>query len=158
MTQRKGEMVNKMKLGLFIILVTSLAATAYTAEKPQVEIKSTKTVNVVGELISLKPSRANPLYIGIAGKNSDAYFEIDENVKIVHKRSLEEINLGDTISITYDDIVEVIDGGKEQNRRSAKVIRFIKVGEEGRLRRVGPGEFRKSIEPAKTGVLRSLEK
>jgi uncharacterized protein YuzE len=105
---------------------------SYSKEKsklnpnPTIEIQ---TKEVIGEIISLTPLK-NPKLIGIAyekeGVGEDIFFEIDKNVKVVHKKNLDEIKLGDLVAITYEERIQVNKEGKEEVKKIAKIIRFVK--------------------------------
>ncbi|PIW32847.1 MAG: hypothetical protein COW28_05130, partial [bacterium (Candidatus Ratteibacteria) CG15_BIG_FIL_POST_REV_8_21_14_020_41_12] len=58
------------------------------------------TKAIVGEVACFTP-RGDPKFIGIAvdKENTDYYFIIDENLKIVNKESLKEIEIGDKVEV-----------------------------------------------------------
>ena len=148
--------ITQIKLLLVLILIAGLAGVAYAEETPKAEIKKVVRKEVIGQLISRTPIK-NPKSIGIACKNSnrDAYFIVDEVSKVVNKKSLDEIRLGDTIAVTYDEVTEVTEEGREQARRTAKVIRF--VGPATMKIRREPGEIAGSEELSILDLLRSME-
>jgi hypothetical protein len=82
---------------------------------------------LIGELVSLTP-RNEPQFIAIAveKENTDYYFVLAEDVKVVHKKRLSEIAVGDTVKIKYQVIVETTEEGKERRKHVAKVITFVK--------------------------------
>lgn len=114
-------------VGLFLICFIQGGERVYGEEKE--EIIKVETKEITGEIISFSPMK-NPKFIGVAYQAGDvgydAFFKVDENVKIVHKRSLDEMKLGDMISVTYNEITQKTEGGREQTVRVAKTIRFIK--------------------------------
>ena len=141
-----------VKVGLAIILVMGLvgARIVYAKEKAKVEIKKVETKEVIGEIISFSPIK-NPKFIGVAYEKGDvgydAFFEIDKNVKIVHKRSLDEIKLGDWVAVTYNEITQITEEGREQTKRVAKKIRFVKPA----IRKVRP-EVGETKKPENLGI------
>jgi len=59
---------------------------------------------------------------------------LDETIKVKRKKSLDEINLGDLVSVQYEEITEEYTDGEKRKRR-ARIITFIKPAEkEGELR------------------------
>jgi len=143
---------------LAVVFILGLVGTVYAEEKPKTEIKKVETKVVSGEIISFSPMK-NPKFIGIAcegeGGGYDAFFEIDKDVRIAHKRGLDEIKLGDRISITYEEATQVTEAGKEEVKRVAKVIKF--VGPATRKLRREPGETKEPEESFELEILRSSE-
>lgn len=114
-------------------------------EKPEPGIKGLVTQEVVGELICFSPIK-NPRFVTIAvkGADYDACFEMGKNVKVEHKSSLDELEEGQTIGITYDEITEVTKKGEEQTSRVAKKIRFISPIPQGKeVRKMPPKNIKK---------------
>ncbi|HDN86214.1 MAG TPA: hypothetical protein ENG49_03215 [Candidatus Omnitrophica bacterium] len=115
-------------VGLSLVCFIQGGGRLYGKEK-EVEIIKVETKEITGEVVSFSPMK-NPKFIGVAYQvgdvGYDAFFKVDENVKIVHKRSLDEIKLGDMVSVTYNEITQKTEGGREQTVRVAKTIRFIK--------------------------------
>lgn len=136
--------------GVFIFGL--LGGAAYAKADSEAEITKVVTREVVGEIISFNPIK-NPQFIGIASIRSDVYLRIGEDIKVIHKDSLDEIKLGDRIVVTYDEVTEVTEEGKELTKRVAKVIRFVKPAMR-KIRRE-PGDAGQSEEPREFGVLRS---
>ena len=110
---------------------------AKITQEEVVEVKKIK-----GKVACFSP-RKNPKLVAITVKEEndekiediDYLFYIDKDVEIERKKSLKEINIGDTIEITYDviKITEVTREGEEEEvktvekiKRLAKVIRFVK--------------------------------
>jgi hypothetical protein len=136
-------------VGLAMVLVLGLtgAGAGYAKEKYEPKIINIDTKEIVGEIISFSPMR-NPKYIGVAyndrGAGYDAFFEVDENVKIAHKKNLDNIKLGDTVSVVYEEVTQVLENGRQQIKRIAKVIKFVKPAM--RKLRPEPGETREPQE------------
>jgi len=142
-----------------VIGLTIVFSFVCAAEEEEVEIKKVERKVVMGELISRVPIK-NPRQIGIACKNSkyDAYFSVGEEIEIVRKKSLDEIRLGDMITVTYDEVTEVrevMGEEREKVKRIAKVIRF--VSPTTRKIRREPGEVAGSDESSVFDLLRSME-
>jgi len=89
------------------------------------------TKAIVGEVACFTP-RGDPKFIGIAvdKENTDYYFIIDENLKIVNKESLKEIEIGDKVEVEYrvERIPPKDKDTVEKTKRVTTSIRFIKSG------------------------------
>ena len=102
-----------------------------------------KVKKIKGKVACFSP-RKNPKLVAITVKEKkdekifyiDYLFYIDKNVEIERTKSLKEINVGDTIEITYDvikitEITQEGEGEKEETKitekikRVAKVIKFV---------------------------------
>lgn len=85
------------------------------------------TKKLEGRVVGFSP-RENPVYIGIAidELGADYYFTIEEGVKVVRKGSLNDIQIGDTVEITYKHIKGKTSRGKEQEERRAAIVKFIR--------------------------------
>jgi len=129
-------------------------------EKQAPGIKSSVTNEISGELVSLSPLK-NPKYIGIAyvknGVSCDAQFKISPNVNIAHKKSLDEIKIGDMVSIKYKETTEVDNDGKEVTRCIAEIIQFAGPATGAMPRRKLPGEEPPVPEPEQPEGLASTE-
>lgn len=153
----KPRMINQIfqtRLFLILILIAGLLGIVYAEEEKKSEIVKVETKEVYGELISRKPMR-NPKYIGVACRDFDAYFKLDKDVRIVHKSSLDKIELGDTVAVIYDEITEITAKGREQTTRIVKTIKFVRQGRGDYPSRIAPGETKKSKKRSKPKILRS---
>ncbi|UCC94455.1 MAG: hypothetical protein JSW40_06495 [Candidatus Omnitrophota bacterium] len=73
----------------------------------------------------------------IKGSESEIMLPVDEETEVVHRRSLENINVGDTVRIQFEEETEERKG-KQRMKRKARAVRFVR--------------------PASDDVLRSLER
>jgi len=146
---RQAGITKVAEIGLAVVLVLGLIGVGivYAKEKAEAEIKKVETKEVIGEIISFSPMR-NPKLIGVAYEKGDvgydAFFEVDKDVKIVHKKSLDEIKLGDRVAVTYNEITQITEEGREQTKRVAKKIRFVKPAT--RKLRPEPGKTKESVD------------
>jgi hypothetical protein len=87
-----------------------------------------------GEVVGFSP-RNDPNYIGIAleGTDTDYYFILDDNVKLVRKNSLSDIQIGDTVEITFHKIKRKTKEGREVREHRAKIVRFLRPKLKGAL-------------------------
>ena len=82
---------------------------------------------LLGEIVYLGPKDA-PTVIGVtfADDGADYYFTLGEDLKVVNKKNLDELQLGDTVELTYRQDVKKTKDGKEKIDRIAAQIRFVK--------------------------------
>jgi hypothetical protein len=62
------------------------------------------------------------------GEEFEMLFPIDKNLKIVHKKSVSELSVGDTVEVQYEDVVTERKG-RQEGKRNTAVITFISPGE-----------------------------
>ena len=108
-----------------------------------------KEVNVKVEMKEVQGSVNNISagYISITyqrdkekGVEYEILLPVDENIKIEHKKSLDEINTGDIVNVQYEEKTEEYETGPMRQRK-ALVIKFIKAAEdEDKLRSMETGE------------------
>jgi hypothetical protein len=96
---------------------------------------------VTGEVSSIHP-RKNPRFIGITyaeggGAAREMVLFIDKNVGLVHIKSVSDIGIGDSISVTYYEITETNKEGKERTKRVARVVRLVQKADEEKLEKYG---------------------
>ena len=106
--------------------------------------KCVKALQVIGEVSSFSPSKKNPQHIGIdyaidtaKGAVSTVMLSLDENLKLVHKGSLGEINIGDTVYVAFEVITETTEEGEQRTKRVAKEIRFVRAANQAARQRHG---------------------
>ena len=100
-----------------------VAASAQEAHegKAQEEIKEVIVVKqITGEVTSLSPLN-EPRVIGIAHErlNADYFFHIDPDIEVVNTQSLQEIERGDLVTVTYHEITRVT----EEQRLTSQVAK-----------------------------------
>ena len=123
-------------------------------ESVEREIIKVETKEFTGHLLSRKNTGKGEL-IGIAGRDSDYFFKLDKEIQVVHKRKLDDIEMGDMVSVVYDEETEVLPNGREETSRTAKVIKFIKKGEGDLL--MPPGKIEKRSKGGSDYELRVLQ-
>ena len=91
------------------------------------DVIDVKKLKLSGELVCLYP-RKDPVYIGVAfdEENTDYYFLLDDDAKIVNKVSLENLQIGDTVEVTFDKVTRQAKDGAQRREQRAKTIRFVK--------------------------------
>ena len=114
-----------------ILLILGLLMGGIAAGEKKEKGEEVVTKAIVGEVACFTP-RGDPKFIGIAvdKENTDYYFIIDENLKIVNKESLKEIEIGDKVEVEYrvERIPPKDKDTVEKTKRVTTSIRFIKSG------------------------------
>ncbi|MFH0839268.1 MAG: hypothetical protein V1893_03690 [Candidatus Omnitrophota bacterium] len=113
-----------VKVVLAAVLVLCLAETVQAQEE---KAKAEKRKGAIeGEISAISNKYISIVY----KKEKDAEYEmllpIDKDIEIIHKKSLDEMKVGDTVYIEYED--EVITDTAEEGqamKRKAKVISFM---------------------------------
>ncbi len=93
-------------------------------EKPKTTIVI-KTVE--GEVSAINGQGIAIVYRKDLGENKDyeIYLPIDKNLRLEHKRSLEQINVGDIVRVHYEELNEFREEGAKASHK-AKVITFLR--------------------------------
>ncbi len=122
-------------LGIIIILsATAIGQAQNEKEKlavkdnwPVNKVSKIKTKEITGNVIYIKLDIASPL-IGVAvdRENTDYYLFIDPAVKVVNQPDIHAILPGDEVRVNYNEIIGEDDAGKEQSKRVADTIVFIR--------------------------------
>jgi lysyl-tRNA synthetase class II len=128
----KAQIPQMVGVGLVVVLVLGLIGGGQAQEakeKGKEEVVEVKEIS--GKVVAFTP-RAKPKFIAIEveKENTDYYFIVDKEVKVVHKKNLSEIAIGDTVRVKYYVIIETTEEGKERSKRVAKVVRFVKPSRE----------------------------
>lgn len=102
------------------------------AQQQQQEKEEIARKSVAGEVSGLAPNFIAVLY-GQSQESQAALemaFDLDKDVKIEHRKSLKEINMGDTVEVAYLEITKTREDGRKISRRVAKVITFVRASEK----------------------------
>lgn len=128
--------------GIMVFILCSFLGMSLAQQGDKAKV-SRETKYVSGE-VSFLDLKSDPKRIGIDYKQDDesgvAYeiiLFIDENVKLVHKGKLEEMGLGDSVHITYEDITSSGEEGKEETKRVAKIISFARAADTEKRHKYG---------------------
>jgi len=115
-------------IGLLLMVNTVVAAQEAAEEGDVVVVVK----ELIGEVISLT-SRGDSQLICIAvdEENTDYIFLIDEEIKVVRKRSLNAINIGDTVRVKYHVITRTTKEGRQRSKQVAKLITFMAPAKKG---------------------------
>ena len=127
--------IRKMTLQNFaavLCLLMALSVISQAQEKKEKVQKVAEIKELSGRVIAFTP-KTNPELIGLAvdEEDTDYYFILDKDVKVVHKNSLSQLLPGDTVRVKYYVVVEETESGEEKRKHVAKVITFVKPNIEG---------------------------
>ena len=127
-----------MKKTIFLSLALTglIAGMALAQEKapqpPADDEKVTTTPNkITGQISDISKKSFSVVYKKdeATGGEFEMLFPIDKNLRVVHKKSLSEMKVGDTVEVQYEDVTTEKKDRKEGKRNTA-VITFISPGEE----------------------------
>jgi hypothetical protein len=65
-----------------------------------------------------------------SGAGLEMAFNIDNKVRIAHKRSIRDINFGDTVKVVYEETTTIKEDGLKISQRVAKMVSFVKAAEK----------------------------
>ncbi|HOW42493.1 MAG TPA: hypothetical protein P5110_03140 [Candidatus Omnitrophota bacterium] len=105
------------------------AQEAPQAEQPQVQVAIKQVSGVISGLSS--GFIAIELGGGSAKGARESAFNLDKNVRIVHKKSLKELSVGDTVSLDYEETVTKQADGKKMRKTRVIAITFLKAAPQG---------------------------
>jgi len=112
---------------IIIASVAVMCGSGYSQEE-QSSGKTAKTVKEIeGEVSGIGFNMISIVYNRDPEKGTaeELLLPIDEVSQLIHKNNIKEIQVGDTVSIQYDETTRETDNGPRTERK-AKVISFIK--------------------------------
>lgn len=125
--------MNKMtSLCIVIASIGIISGPAFSllhAEEPKTEEKVTIVKkSVTGEVTGIMAN-----FIGVSSGEKSATgaprefaFNLNKDVKLEHKKSLNQIGVGDTVRIDYDEVTTEKPDGNKSSKRVVKAISFIR--------------------------------
>lgn len=127
-----------LMLSILFCFISMPYAQAEQKQEPTVEVKQ-----VQGQVSSLRPKN-DPRFIGIIysqdeekGADYEIILPISKDTSVTHKNNLSEIGIGDTVSVTYETVTEVVEGGEKHSENIVKDIQFVSVADEATLEKFG---------------------
>lgn len=82
---------------------------------------------VTGELLAKTPQNdPQMITIGVDSENADYMFYIAEDMNIVHKKSLSEIQIGDTVRVRYYVVQETDEKGRTYEKSIVQTVTFVR--------------------------------
>ncbi|MFH1593286.1 MAG: hypothetical protein ABID09_01150 [Candidatus Omnitrophota bacterium] len=115
-------------------LAISICFTIYAAEvsgapkKPKIK-RTTHERTIEGKLGYIDSKTISVIYFEDKSMKSinEAAFYLDPALKINYKRSLDEIQIGDTVRITYIEIIDATEDGEiVKSKRVATAVTFVR--------------------------------
>ena len=117
-------------------LIAGFAVSAMAQEKAkenapdEEKIISSATNKITGQIGSINKSSISVVYKrdDAKGEEFEMLFPIDKNLRIVHKKSIRELAVGDTVEVEYEDVtIEKKD--RNEGKRNTAVITFVSPAE-----------------------------
>jgi len=125
--KNKNQILNiAIIIGLIMLLSAPLLAQeAQENKKKNIEVTMKEATGVISALSAnfiavetgIDPSTGIP---------REEAFNLDKNVRVLHKNSLKEIKVGDTVTVGYEETIETTDTGRRIRSTSVKTITFLK--------------------------------
>lgn len=115
---------------IFFVLCPSFFLSMVFAQKPKSEVKPkiTAAIKVVsGQVNSIYKMGISVVYNKDLEKGSEQemFFRLDEKVQLRNKKTFNQINPGDTVSVEYDELIQE-NRGVKNIQRVARVVTFLK--------------------------------
>ncbi|MFA5118420.1 MAG: hypothetical protein WC695_06165 [Candidatus Omnitrophota bacterium] len=118
--------MTRIVTALFLLLSVCIAVPASAQEKTG--SKETVRKEVTGVISGLSSNFMAVTY-GADDPSKGAYemaFTIDKKIKVEHKNKLSDIKFGDTVTVKYDEITEILDNGRKKRTFVAQAVMFLK--------------------------------
>lgn len=120
---------------LFLSLILITAGIGFGQEVKKDEKEKVNAVSsmeeVEGQVSAVSKQGIAVVYKKDTVKNTDyeIYLPIDKSLKLEHKKSLDQISVGDIVRVRYEELTEELKEGPKASRK-AKVITFLKPAEK----------------------------
>jgi lipopolysaccharide export LptBFGC system permease protein LptF len=128
----KKQITKILGIGLAVMLVFLSQGRLLAEEKKEEKIRTTSVMKEVeGEISAIGKDYIAVVYErdNTKGEEYEILLPIDKDIKLVRKKSLDQIGVGDKVSIQYEELTEEYKEGPKQKRR-AKIISFVKPAEK----------------------------
>lgn len=113
----------KIKIALVMIFVLGLVMSAFAqeaAEEKKIEVLSKK---LNGEIGGVSSSFLAVVYAIDANGAREMAMNIDKNTKVVNKKGVSDLKVGDTVSVVYEETTETIKVKKEDKEENKVKVR-----------------------------------
>ena len=123
---------NFLKSIFVVMMVLSFAGLVFAQDKSQQKgkVKTTSTMKEVQGEISGITKRSISIVYDRDNKKGVEYEMLlpfaQEGIKVEHKKNLSEFSQGDTVLVSYEEVIEENEKAEKKEDRRAKVISFIK--------------------------------
>ena len=120
-----------------IIFFCLTSSNAFTAKKDKSTPPVTKLMAVSGEIGIIKPHYITVIYKkekgpgGVGVKDYEMLFPIDDNIELLHRKNIGQLQEGDIIQVLFDQTSYTDKKGVGRIERKAKQIKFIKAAPRG---------------------------
>jgi len=123
---RKGYPCGIIYIGLMGVLILSIVGVVFAQEKEKA--KKSLIQEVSGEVSAISKDFIAIVYKRDAqrGSEEEIGLPLAKDVRLEHKKSLDEINVGDIVSVQLEEYVDEDESGKKVNKRRAKIVSFIR--------------------------------
>jgi hypothetical protein len=129
---RKNIILALVTLGLALGNVGLTAAQDKAKENSKDEEKTTSVANkVTGQISSINKNSIAVVYKRdeAKGEEFEMLFPIDKNLRVVHKKNIAELAVGDTVEVQFEDVtIEMKD--RKEGKRNTTVLTFISRSEQ----------------------------
>ena len=123
-------MIMLVNLAVFLVASAPLMAEEKTKAGPDFKAKKIyrKTGQVSGIVTALNKNGIAVAYNRdlTKGTEEEVYAALDKNTKFEHKQRIEDINVGDTVTLQYEEVNDGDDEANPKNERKAKTITFVR--------------------------------
>lgn len=111
-----------------LLLTISHTVSAQEAQQGQEPKAAVSMKQITGTVSGLSARHLSVLYSSDPerGASLEAAFNLDKDVRVIHKQSLKEIAVGDTVSVAYEETVTRTAEGKSMRSTKVKSITFLK--------------------------------
>jgi hypothetical protein len=127
---------NFLRLIFVTMMVLSFTGLVLAQEKGQQKgkVKTTSTMKEIEGEISGMTKRSISIVYGRDNAKGIEYEMLlpfaKEGVKVEHKKNLSEFAQGDTVRVSYEEVIEENEQGEKKEGRRAKIISFIRAAEK----------------------------
>ena len=127
---------NFLRLILVAMMVLSFTGLVLAQEKGQQKgkVKTTSEMKgIEGEISGMTKRSISIVYSRDNQKGIEYEMLLPfakEGIKVEHKKNLSELAQGDTVRVSYEEVIEENEQGEKKEGRRAKVISFIRAAEK----------------------------
>lgn len=118
----------KRAFAVLFLIATFLIALPVFAQEKSDKPRYTKTAKLLqGEISGISRNFISIIYYKDAQKGIEyeMAFPLDSDIQLKHKRSLDQLSVGDTVAIDFDETIEETAGGTDVKNK-ARAISFVR--------------------------------
>lgn len=119
-------------LGLVVASVFVTSGLVVAAEEDEEDALIT-VKHITGEVSIIRPHYLSVVYKQDAETRMEyeMVFPMNKDVEFFHKKSLDDIEVGDTVRVTYEEKTWTTEDGMERMKRKAKEVWFVRPAKKG---------------------------